>query len=274
MKWGIIGTGNMGQILIDAWMSSKVIDQEHLYITNRNISKAYAVKEKYPNIHVIDRAQDLAETADIIFICARPGDIFQLLIDIYSRLTKDDCLVSITSPYSVQRLEKLVPCQVARMIPSITNRALAGTTLFSFGASVRKETKGYLIQSSRIFSNPEIIPEDITRIASDIVSCGPAFFSYLAQQFIEAACQETAISKAQATQLMENMLIGYGKLLEDGHYSLPQLIEKVCVKGGVTGEGINVLEKETGQLFNHLISKTHAKYREDIEKISYQMLEG
>ncbi|WP_053219105.1 late competence protein ComER [Virgibacillus senegalensis] len=274
MKWGVIGTGNMGQILVDAWMSSGVIDQDQLYITNRTISKAYAIQSVYPGIHVIEDKKDLTTFADILFICARPVEIYPILAEIHSELTSDQCLISITSPYSVKRLEQLVPCQVVRMIPSITNRALSGTTLFSFGESVHKEMKGYLLQSSKLFSNPQVIDEKVTRIASDIVSCGPAFFSYLAQEFIEAACRETSINRSEATSLMENMLIGYGKLLEEGHYDLPTLVKKVCVKGGVTGEGIKALEGETGRLFSDLIRRTHAKYQEDIEKISYQMLEG
>ncbi|WP_026569885.1 late competence protein ComER [Sediminibacillus terrae] len=274
MKWGVIGTGNMGQILIEAWMSSRVIDPDQLFITNRTISKAHAIQAVYPDIHVLEDKNELTTAVDILFICARPTEIYSLITEIHGGLASEQCLISITSPYSVQRLEQLVPCQVARMIPSITNRTLCGTTLFSFGETVTKEMKGYLLQSSKLFSNPQVIEEKVTRIASDIVSCGPAFFSYLAQEFIEAACRDTNITKQEATSLMENMLIGYGKLLEQGHYSLPGLIEKVCVKGGVTGEGIKALEGEAGRLFSSLISRTHAKYYEDIEKISYQMLEG
>jgi len=39
------------------------------------------------------------------------------------------------------------------------------------------------------------------------------------------------------------MLIGTAKLLEKNHYTLQELQEKVLVKGGITGEGIKVLEE-------------------------------
>ncbi|WP_407269505.1 late competence protein ComER [Radiobacillus sp. PE A8.2] len=273
MKWGIIGTGNMGEILIDAWMSAKVINQDELYVTNRTINKAYKIQEKYPNIHVCEDVNQVAAAADIIYICVKPLEIHSLLIDLYGLLTEDQCIVSITSPYSIERLESLVPCQVARMIPSITNRALAGITLVSFGDQISNLMKSYLLQSWRLYSTPTIISENVTRMSSDIVSCGPAFFGYLAQAFINAAEKETKITKELAAKLTEEMFIGFGKLLDDGHYTLPQLIEKVCVKGGVTGEGIKVLEAEIGEMFNHLIQKTHAKYEEDIEKISHQTLQ-
>ena len=48
-------------------------------------------------------------------------------------------------------------------------------------------------------SIPVTIDEKITRVASDIVSCGPAFFSYLLQRFILAAVNETEIDVNTAT---------------------------------------------------------------------------
>ena len=67
--------------------------------------------------------------------------------------------------------------------------------------------------------------------------------------FIQAAVHETKIDVRNATILASEMLIGLGELLRKGYYTLPTLQEKVCVKGGITGEGINVLENELGEYF-------------------------
>ncbi|MCT2537627.1 late competence protein ComER [Aquibacillus koreensis] len=273
MKWGVIGTGNMGEILIDSWMTSHVVKQEDLHITNRTINKAYAIQDRYPNVHVCETAEKVVKEADILYICVKPLEIHSLLTDLYPYLSEDQCIVSITSPFSVERLESLVPCQVARMIPSITNRAKSGVTLATFGSRITKEMEGYLLQSANLYSTPQLIEDNITRIASDIVSCGPAFFGYLAEQYILAATEETNVSKELASDLTEKMFIGFGKLLEDGHYSLPELIDKVCVKGGVTGEGIRAIDANLGELFHSLIEATHDKFKEDVEKISHQLLD-
>ncbi len=67
--------------------------------------------------------------------------------------------------------------------------------------------------------------------------------------------QQTSITKEQATMLATEMMIGLGALLEKQLYTLPTLQEKVCVKGGITGAGIDVLEKEVGDLFVHIFQK-------------------
>ncbi|MEQ6389402.1 late competence protein ComER [Bacillaceae bacterium S4-13-58] len=273
MKWGVIGTGNMGGILIESWMESEVITDSQLHIYNRTFSKTDYFKKRYPNITVHEAATSIASEVDLLFICVKPLDITPVLKGISPYLNKDQCIVSITSPYQVEQLEQMVPCQAIRMIPSITNRSLSGISLVTFGTRVSPFVKGYFLQSLKRYSKPVFIDPSITRVASDIVSCGPAFFSYLTQRFVRAAVEETKITEEEATEMAAEMLIGLGNLLEKGYFTLPELQAKVCVKGGVTGEGIKVLENEVEHMFHHLFQKTHKKYDDDLDKIAKQLNE-
>lgn len=270
MKIGIIGTGNMGNVLIQAFLESMAAGPSQLYITNRTIRKAERLMEEFPELHVAKSAADVAESADVIFICVKPLDIYPLLQEMRTHLKKDKLIVSITSPVSVKELESAVHCHVARAIPSITNRALAGVSLITFGTSCGDKEKEKLFTLMEPISKPCEINENITRVASDIVSCGPAFFTYLVERFIQAAETETDITKEEATVLASEMLIGLGKLLEKDLYTLPSLREKVHVKGGVTGEGLSVLEAAVGEMFNDLFKKTHKKYAEDRYQVKNQ----
>jgi competence protein ComER len=66
------------------------------------------------------------------------------------------------------------------------------------------------------------------------------------------------------------MIVGLGELLKQGHYTLTSLQEKVCVKGGITGEGIKILENELGEVFEHIFQATQAKFKEDLDKVESQ----
>lgn len=94
--------------------------------------------------------------------------------------------------------------------------------------------------------------------------------SYLVQRFIDAAVEETDITKEEAVIMSTEMLVGLGKLLETGRYTLPALQEKVCVKGGVTGEGLKALESGVQDMFNRVFQRTHDKYDEDISLVKKQ----
>ncbi|WP_077618875.1 late competence protein ComER [Bacillus sinesaloumensis] len=273
MNIGFIGTGNMGKILIESFVESLAVPPSKITITNRTIEKAIAIKNSLPDITVAATNEDVVKGSDLIFICVKPLEIHPLLHQLSSALTSNKCIVSITSPISVEQLEAIVSCQVARIIPSITNRALSGVSLFTFGGSISNRYKEYLAFLFEQISTPVHINNDITRVASDIVSCGPAFFTYLLRRFVYAAVSETKITEEQATVLASEMIVGMGKLLEKELYTLPTLQEKVCVKGGVTGEGIKAMEEHIGELFEELIRSTHRKFDEDISEVNEQFNE-
>lgn len=270
MKIGIIGTGSMGSILIEAFIESVAIAPSQLIVTNRSVEKALVFKEKYPELEVAESATDVATEADIVFLCVKPLQFHSLLNELKSVLTEDKIVISITSPISIEQLQSVVPSKVCRAIPSITNRALTGTSLVSFGNTCSLNDQEKVLTLMRHISTPVIIDENITRVASDIVSCGPAFFSFLIQSFIEAAVRQTDITKEEATKLSSEMMIGFGKLLEKEIFTLPTLQKRVSVPGGITGEGIKVLKEEVGDIFDLLFQQTHAKYYEDLEKIKEQ----
>lgn len=271
MHIGIIGTGNMGTILTSALIDSKAVPGEKIYITNRTIEKAYRIKEVYKDIRVENSVKELVRKSDMIFICTKPLDIHPLLMKIKPYLTEDKCLISITSPISAEQLESAVSCSCVRVIPSITNRALSGICLVTFGEKCSEYWRKQVLQLVSCISRPVEIDQDITRVVSDIVSCGPAFFSYILRKFIDAAVKETGIDEELATKLTAEMLVGMGALIGKNYYDFPTLQEKVCVKGGITGEGIQVLEQyPIEKTFRELFKATHKKYRKDIKNIKQQ----
>lgn len=270
MRIGIIGTGNMGKILTEAILDAKYASPSSMWVTNRTKAKALLLKDKYSNLKIGDSASEVAAYSDLVFICVKPLDVWSVLQDIKPYLTERKCIVSITSPINTGQLESIVCSSVVRAIPSITNRAFSGVSLITYGDNCQKEWKEKVQHLFSKISVPVEIEESVTRVASDIVSCGPAFFSYLIQRFTIAAAKETHIEEEIATKLASEMLIGLGELLRQGHFTLPSLQEKVCVKGGITGEGIKVLENELGNMFEHLFQATHAKFDEDLEKVQKQ----
>ena len=263
MKIGVIGTGNMGSTLAASILEGGQVKPDDIHLTNRTLRKAYKLKEQFPLVHIEEDAIGVVKKTDIIFICLRPLDIHKLLLKIRSSLKKEQLVVSITSPISVAQLESLVPCQAARLIPSITNRSLSGNTLVTFGVSCSVARGKDLMRVAESFSQPILINEEDTRVASDIASCGPAFISDLLERMTDAAVRQTSIDKKQAELLAEGMLTGLGRLLEKKYFTLKTLKEKVRVKGGVTGAGLEIFEKETGDMFDHLFQRTQEKFKED-----------
>jgi competence protein ComER len=267
MRVGFIGTGSMGRILIEAFIQSGALNPEQITITNRTIAKAEQLIKIYPGLRLSRSNIDVLMQSDVLFVCVKPIEYNTVLMEIKDAVNKSQIWVSITSPVLISHLEELLPCKIAKVIPSITNFVSSGAALCMYSDRMLTTDIEAIEKLLSPISSPIRIREEHTRISSDLTSCGPAFLALFLQKFIDAAVDETGISKLEATRLASEMLLGTGKLLTAGGFTPLTLQEQVAVPGGITAEGLRVMEKELRGMFNNLIRTTHAKYDEDVAKV-------
>jgi competence protein ComER len=263
MQIGFIGTGSMGSILVEALLASKALSPGNIIVSNRTPSKAEKLADRYPGLAVAKSNAEVAQTADVLILCVKPLEYKQALEQLTSWLSAEHLLITITSPVQLIQLEELVPCAVARVVPSITNAACSGVSLCEFGSRITDQQREWILSLFSNISHPVEVSEPFLRVASDISSCGPAFLSYILQQIIADAVDETGISHEAATYLTAQMLIGMGELLKQEIFTLPALQERVCVPGGITGEGLIALQQSIPGVFRNVFRRTHAKFEED-----------
>lgn len=268
MQVGFIGTGSMGSILIEAFIEANTLLPSQVHASNRTFSKVKDLAKKHTGLHAYPSNITVAQKADILFLCIKPLEFKTALDDIEQYVRAEQIIVSITSPVDILHLEANSKAKIAKIIPSITNSVQSGASLMIAGKRLTASDKNLLYNLMSTISQPIWIDERHTRVSSDIVSCGPAFISFLLQEMIDAAHRERGLSKQQATMLVSHMIIGLGDLLGQEKFTLATLQDKVSVPGGVTGEGLKILEAETGDMFDLLFRQTHLKYDDDIEKVN------
>lgn len=78
MNWGIIGTGNMGKVLLHSLTQSQAVEEKNLYLYNRTLMKAYELLNQYPNVHVERSLTSMANKCDVLLLCAKPKEISKL----------------------------------------------------------------------------------------------------------------------------------------------------------------------------------------------------
>lgn len=267
MKVGFIGTGSMGSILIDAFIHSGALQPAHIVASNRSIHKVEQLAAKHPGLVVAKSNIEVMLNCDLIFLCVKPKE-FKKVIDEISNISLDSqIIVSITSAVLIEHLEEWLPCKIAKVIPSITNYVLSGATLCMYSNRMLEEDIQIIEDMLASISKPMRVDEAYTRICSDISSCGPAFMAYFLQKFIDAAIEKTGIARETATELATEMLYGTGKLLTIGGMDPVTLQQRVSVPGGITAEGLRMMENELDGMFIELVHTTHAKYEEDLAKV-------
>jgi len=267
MKVGFIGIGSMGTILIEAFIQSGALEPGRIMASNRSRHKAVCLAERYPGITVAEDNREIAIHNQVIFICVKPHEYKNVIEDIRPYVTSEQIVVSITSPVLIRHLEDLLPCKIAKIIPSITNYARSGASLCMYSERLTQSDREMLESLFGKISTPHIIDEKYTRVTSDLSSCGPAFLCYFIEQFVDAAVEISGIPREEACKLASDMMLGTAKLLVEQHFTLSSLQGKVRVPGGITSEGLNLMQSYMDGMFERLICATHAKYESDLTKI-------
>ncbi|MBD2844487.1 late competence protein ComER [Paenibacillus sp. IB182496] len=271
MKVGFIGTGSMGSLLIDAFIRSGALQPQQIRAANRTRAKAERLAIRHPGLQAVASNLEAVLGCELVFLCVKPLEYRQVLDEIKASMQPEQMIVSITSPVLLAQLEDMMPCKVAKMIPSITNDVFSGVVLCTYGSRASAADCERLEALLGSIGRPLQIDEAYTRIASDLSSCGPAFFAFLLQKYIDAAVEETGIAREEASRLASSMLLGTGKLLTDGALSPEQLQARVSVPGGITAKALRMLDTELDGVFNRLIRTTHAKFAEDVEKVGISL---
>ncbi|GAB2703902.1 late competence protein ComER [Paenibacillus thermoaerophilus] len=267
MKAGFIGTGSMGSLLIEAFIRSGALSPEQILVTNRTPAKARLLAERFPGVAVASSNSQAAAESSILFLCVKPMEFKRVIDEIRSAVAPSQIIVSITSPVQIRHLEEELPAKIAKVVPSIANRALAGATLCAYGKRMREEDISALESLLSRISTPIRIDERHTRVASDISSCGPAFLAFFLQQLVDAAVRVSGIPRETALRMAVQMAGATGSLLASGQFTPEELQARVAVPGGITAEGLKLLDRDLNGVFDELLRVTHAKYEEDLDKL-------
>jgi competence protein ComER len=265
---GFIGTGSMGSILIESFIQSGALRPQEIIASNRTPSKINRLAESFEGLKKASSNIEVVQQSQIIFLCIKPIEFKSVMEEIKPYVLSSHRIISITSPITLAYLEDQLSSKIAKIIPSITNYVLSGPALCIYGERMQQEDKLQIERLLTHISEPIRVSEEFTRISSDISSCGPAFFAFILLKFIRAAVEETGIPYTDANRLACEMLHGTGKLLTAGGFTPGELQKRVAVPGGITAEGLNLLEIKLDGVFNQLIHITHAKFEEDMLKVN------
>ncbi|MFC4305531.1 late competence protein ComER [Cohnella boryungensis] len=267
MKIGFIGAGSMGSLLVGAFIRAGAMQPDDVVVSSRTQAKLSAMAQEYPGLHIAASNREAAAGADYLFLCVKPMDFRRVLDDISPVLNEGQIVISITSPVKISSLEELLPCKVAKIIPSVVNAVGSGASLVMWGSRLTEKDQQGLWNLFSAISRPIRIPEEEVRVASDLSSCGPAFMAYLLEQFIDAAVLSAGMERETATALACEMMLGSARLMLELPCSPSELQAKVSVPGGITSAALDSLRKSTRGAFLQVLYTTHEKFAEDLDRV-------
>lgn len=260
MNIGIIGYGNIGELLTQNILGMKKRDFDMLYISNRHISKIESLNDN-DSVICTDSNVEVAKNCEKIIISVKTPDFFEVIDGIYPHINENThitfCCAGVDNR---MRLEKY-PDSMTCVIPTIAStydgiNAKKGVSLIHHDSNVSDENRKYIENLFSGFSDLRIVEnEENLEILTLATSCMPAYIAFCIDKFASQLALKSDISKDEFMKLLLNTNISASQLLNEDIYDSSELIGKVATKNGITQKGLDYLEEELSELYGNLITK-------------------
>jgi competence protein ComER len=193
-RYGFIGTGSMGSMLIRHFIRTGVATPQEITACSRTGISAHALATE-TGIAVVESNRDVAHNADVLFICVRPLDVCGVLGEIRDVLSKDTLLVSVVGCVTLADITTWTgpAIRCVKIIPSVTAEEHSGISLVAWGSWITPADKELVFTLFSAIGTPVEIDENHIEVYSDLTSCAPALFAAMMQEFAAAAVRKEGV---------------------------------------------------------------------------------
>ncbi len=251
VRLGIIGSGKIGEALINGLLSSKRIRKENLVSSDVKKERRDYITQKY-SIECLSSNSDLINRSEVIILAVKPNDVKKVVVGIGDTLTDRHLLISIaagvTITYIMKYLKKQIP--IVRGMPNVPVLVREGITVLT----TINGTNKHLNLAKEIFGSigkVVVLEERHLDAVTGLSGSGPAYIFMVIESLVEAGVK-VGIPREISSLLAVQTTIGSAKMvLETGEH--PALLrDMVTTPGGVTIDGI--IQLEEGKLRTSIIN--------------------
>ncbi|NLT68988.1 MAG: pyrroline-5-carboxylate reductase [Acidobacteria bacterium] len=241
---GIIGAGNMGEVLIRGLIQSGKMKKEDIIASDANperlaaISESYGIKTTTSNVAVV-------ENASIVIIAVKPQNVDELLEQLSRSSHEGHLFISIVAGITTEKLAAKMHHKsgIIRVMPNAPASVLAGIAALYPGPN---SSAADLQRAVTIFEcvgrTVTIKNEALMDVVTGLSGSGPAFVFLLIESLSDAGVQ-LGISRRESSLLAAQTVYGAAKMLIETGRHPSELKDIVATPGGTTFAGLKMLEK-------------------------------
>lgn len=242
IKFGFIGTGNMGAALARALR--KTVPGHEVVLSNRTALKAQTLAKEL-NCRAADN-KTVASEAQYIFLGVKPQmmkDMLDGIADTLAARTDRFVLVTMAAGITIDSINEMLGAKypVIRIMPNTPVAIGEGVVPYAVSEDVFMDEVTDFANCMRNVGILDRIDESLIDAASAISGCGPAFVYMFANALADGAV-ECGLPRAKAARYTAQTLVGSARLILDSEKHPEQLKDEVCSPGGTTIAGVHALE--------------------------------
>ena len=243
MKIGFVGTGNMGQAILEGFIVSEKVKKENIFIYDPDQLKLDMLTEKY-GVKAAENENKLAESSELIILAVKPNIYDEVLEKININIDNKKIILTIAAGYSVDRVEGILGSdkKVVRTMHNLPAQILEGMTGAVFNKNISHDEKTEILELLASFGGAEEIDEKLMHVFTSISGSIPAVVDI----FIEALADGAVLNgmpRDKAYRILSEAVAGSAHMVGKTKKHPGLLKDEVCSPGGTTIEAVAVLEK-------------------------------
>jgi pyrroline-5-carboxylate reductase len=259
-KIGFIGYGAMGSMIIRKILSSGILKESEIILTTRTLHKLKDLSESYPGVEIAPDNITVAIKSRKLFIFVNTGGVKELLEEIKDHLSLNTHIIYIAAGLTMENVGKIFPGKISKVIPSLTSEVNEGISLVAHNRQVGEDDAEFVEETFKAMGKVKLIKEDQFGLGANLTSSAPAFISHILMKFVESALKNDGFTRKEAEEMVIETLYGTAKILHSTDLTFQDVITMVATRGGITEEGLNVLDHELPSVFDELFENTLEKY--------------
>ena len=256
-KIGMIGTGNMGQALIDGLIASGSAQMENIICSDASERQLDAIREKYAVQTTTDNIA-VVKAADIIIYAIKPQIMAAVLKETADFLDMRKLIISIAAGVPMAAIESLLDkdLRLIRVMPNVAVAVKEGATAIAAGGKATEEDIQLAMAIFDSVGKSIFLKENYLRDAiTGLSGSGPAYIFMIVDALADAGVK-MGLSRKDAQVLASQTILGSAKLLLETKSHPGELKDSVTSPGGTAIAGLHTLEK--GGLRTTLINAVEA----------------
>jgi pyrroline-5-carboxylate reductase len=257
---GLIGFGSMGRMLVEGFLTSRAAASSVVVVSTRTIGKLSGLEGTWPGIEIGRNNGELAAKCKRIIICVKPQEVKPVLEEISGHLRDDTHIVSIAACVTLGDIERIHRGKVTKVIPSLTGQVHEGISLVCHNGRVNAEEAAFVEKLFGSISTVKIVREEDFEAAADLTSCAPGLIAAMFHEFVESGVRHSGLTRGEAEEMAVKTLYGTAKLLKERGMKFEEAIARVATKGGITEEGVKVLQNRLPAVFDEMFKSTLEKH--------------
>ncbi|MBI2118821.1 MAG: pyrroline-5-carboxylate reductase [Elusimicrobia bacterium] len=241
IKVSFLGAGNMGSALVKGAIKSGFLKPSDITIYDLDLNRLENFKEV--PLKIASSLEKALKGSDYIFLCVKPQQMKELLLNIKDKVNEKQCLISIAAGVRIKSVEKyfLNSIPVIRVMPNTPALVGCGMAAVTGGRFANKKQVKFSVDFFSSVGKAVIMPEKHFDAVTAISGSGPAYFFYLTEMLEEAALK-LGLPANSVELFSKQTMIGSAKMLL-GDSMAKDLRKKVTSPGGTTEAAIKHLEK-------------------------------